>query len=112
MINISLKFLFFTILILVSGQYAIANDELKTSSLSIEKVNNYSKISQACQKFFKESEKLISDIEKQPGTHIQLSEMKSKLSASKQKILKMEPLIQKKSCDQGLIALNQLKNKY
>ena len=112
MINTSLKFLFVTSIIVVNGSSVMANDQLKTSSLSIKKITNNSKISQVCQKFFKEGDKLISDAEKQPGTHIQVSEMKSKLSASKQQILKMDPTTQEKSCDQGLIALNQLKRKY
>lgn len=59
-----------------------------------------------CQKLFKETENLITEAEKQPGTHIQLSKIKSKLNQSKQQILTMERDVQIKSCDVGLAKLH------
>ena len=76
------------------------------------KISPSYKLPNSCQKMFKEADKLISDAEKQPGTHLQVSEMKDKLYSSKQQILKMHSSMQEKSCDKGLIALNQLKQKY
>lgn len=83
--------------------------ELKTSSLSIAKTQHSTKLPQQCQQMFKEIDKLIADAEKQPGTHTQMQRMKSKLSSSKQQILKMDMSLQEKSCDKGLVALNNLK---
>ncbi|WP_235817184.1 DUF5339 domain-containing protein [Canicola haemoglobinophilus] len=59
-----------------------------------------------CQELFKETENLITEAEKQLGTHIQLSKIKSKLNQSKQQILAMERDIQIKSCDVGLAKLH------
>lgn len=59
-----------------------------------------------CEKLFTETEKLIAEAEKQPGTHTQLSKIKSKLNQSKQQILEMELATQVKSCDLGLAKLN------
>lgn len=59
-----------------------------------------------CQKLFKETENLIAEAEKQPGTHVQLAKIKSKLKQSKQQILDMEHDIQIKSCDIGLAKLH------
>lgn len=86
--------------------------DLKTSSLNIAKPQTPNKLAQPCLQLFKEGDKLISEAEKQPGTHIQVKKMKDKLSSSKQKILKMDSEMQQKSCDKGLIALNNLKQKY
>ncbi len=63
-------------------------------------------VPEQCQKLFKETENLITEAEKQPGTHIQLSKIKSKLNQSKQQILAMERDIQIKSCDVGLAKLH------
>lgn len=46
---------------------------------------------------------------KQPGTHTQVSKIKSKLNQSKQQILEMELATQIKSCDFALTKLNTLK---
>ncbi len=93
------------LLIAVSGSAT----ELKTSSLSIVKTQSSNNLPQQCQQMFKEIDRLISDAEKQPGTHTQMQKMKNKLSSSKQQILKMELALQQKSCDKGLTALNNLK---
>lgn len=64
-------------------------------------------------KLFKEGEKLVLEAEKQPGTHTQqVKKMKDKLLSSQQKISAMDSAMQQKSCDKGLIALNNLKQKY
>lgn len=65
---------------------------------------------QQCEQLFKETENLISQAEKQPGTHTQVSKIKSKLNQSKQQILAMELSVQQKSCDVGLARLNSLKS--
>lgn len=83
--------------------------ELKTSSLAIAKTQSSGKLPQQCQQMFKEIDKLVADAEKQPGTHTQMSKMKTKLTTSKQQILKLDLVMQEKSCDKGLIVLNQLK---
>ncbi|MFC0309233.1 DUF5339 domain-containing protein [Gallibacterium trehalosifermentans] len=64
-----------------------------------------------CQQLFKQTDDLIAEAEKQPGTHPQLANIKNTLSESKQKILQMSIEYQIKSCDKGLIALNTLKSK-
>ena len=85
--------------------------EIKTSSLTPAKAPTTT-LPKQCQQMFQEADKLISDAEKQPGIHTQVQQMKSKLSSSKEQILKMDLQIQEKSCDKGLIALNNLKQKY
>ena len=62
-----------------------------------------------CSKLFTETENLIVQAEKQPGTHPQVNQIKSKLKQSKEQILKMELAVQQKSCDVGLARLNSLK---
>ena len=54
---------------------------------------------QQCLQLFKETENLIAQAEKQPGTHTQVGKIKSKLNQSKQQILEMELATQQKSCD-------------
>lgn len=63
-----------------------------------------------CTQLFKETENLIAQAEKQPGTHTQVSKIKSKLNQSKKQILEMELSVQQKSCDVGLARLNSLKS--
>lgn len=62
-----------------------------------------------CEQLFKETENLIAQAEKQPGTHIQVNKIKSKLNQSKQQILQMELATQLKSCEVGLAKLSNLK---
>lgn len=79
-----------------------------TKSVEI-KTNNNAAVPQQCEKLFKETEDLIAEAEKQPGTHTQVSKIKSKLNQSKQQILEMELTTQIKSCDFALAKLNTLK---
>lgn len=65
---------------------------------------------QQCTQLFKETENLIAQAEKQPGTHTQVGKIKSKLNQSKQQILEMELATQQKSCDVGLARLNSMKS--
>ncbi|HDL4147064.1 TPA: DUF5339 domain-containing protein, partial [Mannheimia haemolytica] len=65
-----------------------------------------------CEKMFNTANKLVSDAERQPGTHTQVLKMKNKLSLTKQQILKMDSELQQKSCEKGLTALNSLKQKH
>lgn len=62
-----------------------------------------------CKKLFTETEQLIEEAEKQPGIHLQFSSIKNKLSQSKKQILALDHEMQIKSCDKGLVALNNLK---
>lgn len=66
--------------------------------------------SEICQQLFSETEKLIKEAEKQPGTHTQVSKIKAKLEQSKQQILALESEVQGKSCEQGLAKLTRLKS--
>ncbi|OOF50474.1 hypothetical protein BKK54_05145 [Rodentibacter genomosp. 1] len=63
-----------------------------------------------CVQLFKETESLIAQAEKQPGTHTQVNKIKSKLNQSKKQILEMELATQLKSCDIGLARLTNMKN--
>ncbi|BFU60154.1 MULTISPECIES: DUF5339 domain-containing protein [Rodentibacter] len=63
-----------------------------------------------CAQLFKETETLIAQAEKQPGTHPQVSKIKNKLNQSKKQILEMELATQLKSCNIGLAKLNNMKN--
>ncbi len=65
-------------------------------------------VPQQCQQLFKATDQLVSDAEKQPGTHTQVSKIKNKLNQSKKQILEMELATQVKSCEQGLAKLNRL----
>ena len=67
-------------------------------------------VPQQCEQLFKETESLINQAERQPGTHIQVNKIKSKLNQSKQQILQMELATQLKSCELGLAKLNNLKS--
>lgn len=71
---------------------------------------NSAVIPEQCQKLFKETENLIAEAEKQPGTHVQLKKIKSKLNQSKQQILEMEVATQIKSCDIALAKLTSKQN--
>lgn len=74
-----------------------------------ETKNTASAIPQQCQRLFNETESLIADAEKQPGTHTQVRKIKNKLNQSKKQILEMDLAVQIKSCDTGLAKLNNLK---
>ena len=63
---------------------------------------------QQCEQLFKETENLIAQAEKQPGTHTQVSKIKNKLNQSKQQILEMELATQLKSCNIGLAKLSSM----
>ncbi len=69
-----------------------------------------SMIPQQCEQLFKETENLIAQAEKQPGTHTQVGKIKNKLNQSKQQILQMELATQLKSCEVGLAKLSNLKS--
>ena len=71
---------------------------------------NKAALPQQCTQLFKETENLIAQAEKQPGTHTQVGKIKSKLNQSKQQILEMELATQQKSCDVGLARLNSMKS--
>lgn len=108
---------YFPTILLASSLLAIAinstANELRTSSLAAVKTQSTARtIVQQCQQLFKEGDKLILEAAKQPGTHIQVKRMKDKLTSSKQQILKMDTVMQQKSCNKGLTALNTLKQKY
>lgn len=64
---------------------------------------------QQCKDLFSETENLIAEAEKQPGTHPQVSKIRSKLNQSKKQILEMELATQIKSCDVALVKLNSMK---
>ena len=80
------------------------------SALAVSELNNTTaEMPQQCQRLFTETENLIADAEKQPGTHTQVSKIKNKLSQSKKQIMEMDLAVQLKSCDQGLAKLTHLK---
>ncbi|HDL1114908.1 TPA: DUF5339 domain-containing protein [Mannheimia haemolytica] len=91
--------------ILVSSN-AIAS--VKTSSLTVAKPTLSKNLPTECEKMFNTANKLVSDAERQPGTHTQVLKMKNKLSLTKQQILKMGSELQQKSCEKGLTELNSL----
>lgn len=108
--NSVLNLLITTGLALFIASFASAS----TSSSLPSKVSKQpaNKFTHQCLLMFKEAEKLIRDAEKQPGTHPKVKNMKNKLLESKQKIAKMDSTLQEKSCNKGLIALNNLRQKY
>lgn len=100
----------------VIGQNALAKN-VKTSSLAIAKPAKSEIKSQSapkqCQQLFTATDKLIAEAARQPGTHSNLvQKMKTKLSSTKQQILKLDVAMQQKSCDKGLVALNDLVKRY
>ncbi|WP_109077609.1 DUF5339 domain-containing protein [Aggregatibacter kilianii] len=62
-----------------------------------------------CKDLFSETENLIAEAERQPGTHTQVNKIRSKLNQSKKQILEMELATQIKSCDVALAKLNSMK---
>ncbi|WGE82457.1 DUF5339 domain-containing protein [Actinobacillus equuli] len=101
---------FASLVLAFTSQVAMAG--VKTSSLSMAKPSVNQRLPTQCQRMFSVADKLVSDAEKQPGTHTQVAKMKSKLSSTRQQILKMETEMQQKSCNKGLTALNTLKQKH
>lgn len=99
---------------LIASTFAsgIAMASVKTSSLAVAKPTLSKILPTECERMFSTADKLISDAEKQPGTHTQVAKMKNKLSSTKQQILKMDSALQLKSCEKGLTALNTLKKKH
>ena len=81
-----------------------------TISYCITSSENKAALPQQCAQLFKETENLIAQAEKQPGTHTQVGKIKSKLNQSKQQLLEMELATQQKSCDVGLARLNSMKS--
>ena len=83
---------------------------LSATAAPITDTENKAALPQQCTQLFKETENLIAQAEKQPGTHTQVGKIKSKLNQSKQQILEMELATQQKSCDVGLARLNSMKS--
>lgn len=99
-----------TLCAVLASTTAVAS--VKTSSLTVAKPTLSKTLPTECEKMFNTANKLVSDAEKQPGTHTQLVKMKNKLSSTKQQILKMDTALQQKSCEKGLTALNNLRQKH
>ncbi|WGE32751.1 DUF5339 domain-containing protein [Actinobacillus genomosp. 2] len=110
MLNKVLISTFAGVLFIFTSYNALAG--MKTSSLSMAKPTVSKALPSQCQKMFNVAHKLVSDAERQPGTHTQVQKMKNKLSLTKEQILRMETVMQEKSCDKGLTALNTLKQKH
>ena len=94
---------FFVMLTALFGSMAL-------SATAASLIENKAALPKQCTQLFKETENLIAQAEKQPGTHTQVSKIKSKLHQSKQQILEMELATQQKSCDVALARLNSMKN--
>lgn len=62
-----------------------------------------------CNKLFQESEQIIAEAEKQPGTHLQVEKIKQQVDQVKKDIFSMEKTIQAKTCELGLAKLEELK---
>ena len=75
------------------------------SAIAAPITENKAALPQQCSQLFKETENLIAQAEKQPGTHTQVGKIKSKLNQSKQELA-----TQQKSCDVGLARLNSMKS--
>lgn len=99
-----------TLFTIIASTAALAS--VKTSSLTVAKPTLSKTLPTECEKMFNTANKLVSDAEKQPGTHTQLAKMKNKLSSTKQQILKMDTALQQKSCEKGLTVLNNLRQKH
>lgn len=109
MANKMLKTIIASALFVSSFSVMAANNEVKTSSLAIQKSAISSKaLPTQCQKMFSQADKLISEAEKQPGTHPQMKKIKNTVSSAKKQILAMDLEMQQKSCDKGLVALNNM----
>lgn len=97
------------ILGILTALFAVALLQNQAIAAENNKLTDNQNFPQQCKKFFNETENLIAEAEKQPGTHTQVNKIKSKLKQSKQHILEMELATQIKSCDVGLAKLNSLK---
>ena len=99
-------------LIYISPLFATSvQAQVKTSSLTIEKPEVIKLIPQ-CENMFNVANTLIKDAERQPGTHTQVKRLKNKLTEIQKQLITMEESLQQKSCEQGLSALNILKQKH
>ena len=98
------------ILTALFGSMALSATAAPISATAAPITENKAALPQQCTQLFKETENLIAQAEKQPGTHTQVGKIKSKLNQSKQQILEMELATQQKSCDVGLARLNSMKS--
>ncbi|MGC7560332.1 DUF5339 domain-containing protein [Pasteurella sp. PK-2025] len=94
---------------ILTALFAVCAIAVSSAHAAEKTEKNVTAVPQQCEKLFKETENLIAEAEKQPGTHTQVNKIKSKLNQSKQQILEMELATQIKSCDLGLAKLNNLK---
>lgn len=95
-------------------QLILATSLLTFSTISFAtniQQNGQQTLPSQCTQLFNETGNLIADAAQQPGTHPQIKAIKDKLLDSKNKILQMNLADQIKSCNQGLIALNNLKQR-
>lgn len=70
---------------------------------------NTQEINSTCRQLFQESELIIAEADKQPGTHLQVEKIKQQMEEAKKDILSMEKMIQAKACELGLAKLEELK---
>ncbi|NBI12380.1 hypothetical protein GVX81_01790 [[Haemophilus] felis] len=63
----------------------------------------------ACDKLFQESEQIIVEADKQPGTHVQVEKIKQQIIQAKKEILSTDKTTQEKTCELGIRKLEKLK---
>lgn len=65
-----------------------------------------------CQQMFNDIDTLFTEAEKQPGTHVQVKQMKSELVKTKEEISKLTPDVQQPLCEKGLKGIEQFRQRY
>lgn len=72
-------------------------------------LTNTKEMHSACDKLFQESEQIIVEADKQPGTHTQVEKIKQQIIQAKKEILSMDKTTQEKTCELGISKLAELK---
>lgn len=62
----------------------------------------------SCEQMFQQAETLITEAEKQPGTHKQVGKIKEQFEKSKQLILTLDTKVQLESCEIALQKITRL----
>lgn len=107
-----LTHLFLLIFCLVLSTFASGEEKSKKAKETLPQKPEKTVVAKECSQLFKETEKIISEAEQQPGIHKQVQKIKSDYAQSKAELLKLELTLQEKSCQKALKALEKIKQRY
>lgn len=80
-----------------------------TANYANSSLANTKEVNLTCEKLFQESEHIIAEADKQPGTHLQVEQIKQQIIQAKKEILSIDKTTQEKTCELGISKLEELK---